>query len=81
MGRVSVPDDGKVTLTPFTRAVLKYIGGFGQNISGGTVEELAKRICADFERSSTAVRATGIEVGRIVSSMAGKVCAKIRTRR
>jgi len=44
--------------------MLKYIGGFGHNMPGNTVEEVAKWICADIERSSKAVRTAGIEVGR-----------------
>ncbi len=58
-----------------------YVGGFGQNISCSTVDGLAKRICADFERSSKAVTPTGIEVGRAISGMARTGGAGIRARR
>ena len=61
--------------------VLKYVGGVGQNIPGSMAEEVEMRGCADFERTSKAAKASGIEAGRIQSSLAGKSWVAIGARR
>lgn len=46
-GRLHVAVDAAIVHALDAWAVLKRIGGFGQNMSSSTVEEGASRICAD----------------------------------